>query len=304
MHNLPTGFHFFERGWLSSNSLLLQDDETAVLFDTGYVTQSQQLLNLIKNRLGTRTLDEVINSHLHSDHCGGNALLQSHFPHLKTSIPDTQFIDVENWTASALTYELTGQNCPTFIPTHRLTSGTTLQLCDTQWQVFASPGHDNDALIFFEPDYRILVSADALWENGMGVVFPEFLDGVGFENVAATYDLIESLDPATVIPGHGPVFTDAYKAISLARKKLETYQAEPVKHAIYAAKVLIKFKLMELNSINSNDFLQWCCLSPLLIKIHQVYFYPLNISNWIQDLLIELEHRKALRFSDHFIFNL
>ena len=36
----------------------------------------------------------------------------------------------------------------------------------------------------------------------------------------------------------------------------------------------------------------------------QSYFYALNISSWIQDLLLELEHRKALCFSDQLILNL
>lgn len=304
MHTLPEGFLFFERGWLSSNSLLIHGKDQAVVFDTGYVTHSQQLLSLIHQSLGSKPLDDIVNSHLHSDHCGGNALLQTHYPHLKTHIPASQFIDALFWTASALTYELTGQTCPRFQPTHRLSTNTTLNVSGTHWQVFASPGHDNDALIFFEPEHEILISADALWENGMGVIFPEFLEGIGFENAATTYDLIESLSPKLVIPGHGPLFSDLSSALANARRKLDSYQSEPIKHAIYAAKVLIKFKLMELNSINSNEFLQWCSLSPLLIKIHQAYFYDLNISNWIQDLLIELEHRKAVRFVDHSIFNL
>ena len=304
MHTLPEGFHFFERGWLSSNSLLIHSKDQAVLFDTGYVTHAQQLLSLINQSLGSKPLDDIVNSHLHSDHCGGNALLQTNYVHLKTHIPASQFIDVQTWTTSALTYELTGQTCPRFQPTHGLSTNTTLNVSGFHWQVFASPGHDNDALVFFEPERKILISADALWENGMGVVFPEFLEGIGFENVAETYDLIESLCPKLVIPGHGPLISDVSSALAKGRRKLDSYQSEPIKHAMYAAKVLIKFKLMELNSVNSNDFLQWCCLSPLMIKIHQAYFHPLIISSWIQDVLIELEHRKALRFSDQLIFNI
>jgi glyoxylase-like metal-dependent hydrolase (beta-lactamase superfamily II) len=304
MHTLPDGFHFFERGWLSSNSLLVHSDDQAVLFDSGYVTHSQQLLSLIHQSLGSKPLDDIVNTHLHSDHCGGNALLQAHFVDLKTHIPASQFSDVQSWTSSALTYELTGQTCPRFNPTHGLWPSSTLNFSGTHWQVFASPGHDNDALIFYEPDQKILISADALWENGMGVIFPEFLEGIGFENVAKTYDLIESLRPKLVIPGHGPLFSDSASALANARRKLDAYQTEPVKHAIYAAKVLIKFKLMELNSVNAEEFLRWCCISPLLIKLHQSYFYALNISSWIQDLLLELEHRKALCFSDQLILNL
>lgn len=304
MHKLPQGFVFFERGWLSSNSLLIHDDDQAVLFDTGYVTHSQQLLSLLYQCLGSKPLDDVVNTHLHSDHCGGNALLQCHFDQLNIHIPGSQFSDVQSWTTSALTHELTGQTCPRFKPTHGLFSKTTLSFCGTHWQVFDSPGHDNDGIIFFEADHGILISADALWENGIGVIFPEFLDGVGFENVAATFDLIESLRPKLVIPGHGRLFTDATTSLSNARRKLDSFQADPLKHANYAAKVLIKFKLMELHSMNLLEFLEWCVNSALLRKIHQAFFSALTIKIWVQEVLIELESRKALLISDQFIYNI
>jgi glyoxylase-like metal-dependent hydrolase (beta-lactamase superfamily II) len=51
-------------------------EETAVV-DTGYVTHAEQTLALIESVLGTRPLDRILNTHLHSDHCGGNAALQS-----------------------------------------------------------------------------------------------------------------------------------------------------------------------------------------------------------------------------------
>ena len=300
---LPHGFHFFERGWLSSNSLLLQDTDQAVLVDSGYVTHSSQLLNLVRHQLQSQPLDVLINTHLHSDHCGGNALLQSHFSGLKTYIPATQYEDVCHWTSSTLTYELTGQTCPAFSPTNSLVPNTVFSLSKSNWQIFASPGHDNDALIFFEPEHRILISADALWENGMGVIFPEFLDGVGFENVAKTYDLIESLKPSLVLPGHGPLFKDVSQALSICRKKLDSFQIHPVKHAVYAAKVLIKFKLMELLQVNALGFIDWCAHQPLLIKIHQQYFEDQLISNWIEELILELSNRKALVILDDLIFN-
>jgi len=300
---LPNGFHFFERGWLSSNSLLLQEPDRAVLFDSGYVTHSAQLLNLVQHTLNTQPLDVLINTHLHSDHCGGNALLQSHFSGLKTYIPATQYEDVCHWASSTLTYELTGQTCPTFSATHALVPNTVLSFCNTHWQVHPAPGHDNDALIFFEPNHRILISADALWENGMGVIFPEFLEGVGFENVAKTYDLIETLQPALVIPGHGPIFKDVSHALSISRRKLDSYQSHPVKHAVYAAKVLIKFKLMELHKVSALGFMDWCTKQPLLIKIHEHYFEDQLISNWIEDLFLELSNRKALVILDDLIFN-
>ena len=74
---LPSDITVFERGWLSSNNVLLDDGETAVLIDTGYCTHAEQTLALVAHALGERLLDHVLNTHLHSDHCGGNGALQA-----------------------------------------------------------------------------------------------------------------------------------------------------------------------------------------------------------------------------------
>ncbi|MCQ9958297.1 hypothetical protein L6B39_14330, partial [Staphylococcus aureus] len=71
--------------------------------------------------------------------------------------------------------------------------------------------------ILFEPASRTLISADALWENGFGVVFPEIEGLQAFEEVAATLDVIEALAPLTIVPGHGGVFTGGAAALDTAR---------------------------------------------------------------------------------------
>ena len=48
-------------------------------------------------------------------------------------------------------------------------------------------------MILFEPASGILISADALWESGFGVVFPEIEGTAAFDEVAATLDVIERL---------------------------------------------------------------------------------------------------------------
>jgi hypothetical protein len=142
-----------------------------------------------------------------------------------------------------------------------------------------------------------LISSDALWERGLGVIFPEFLGGVGFENVAKTYDLIESLNPKLIIPGHGPVFTDCSKALSDGRRKLAAFSSSPLMHATYSAKVLIKFKLMELHTVCVSDFTAWCLSSPLLILIHHHFFSHQEIKTWLQELFLELSSRGAMVIS-------
>ena len=301
---LPDGFIFIQRDWLSSNSLLLINDESAVLIDTGYATHADMTLSVLDRYLQEQDLDAIFNTHLHSDHFGGNAKLQHRFPNAVTHIPASQLQTVLDWDVTNLSYEMTGQHCPPFRADVGIQSGSELRLINLDWQVLESPGHDNDSLIFFQPDHRILVSADALWENGVSVSFPEFEEGNGFERTAETFDLIEQLNPSLVIPGHGSMFTDVNKALTLSRHKLNLFKSDPSFHALYSAKVLLKFKLMELKQVQQTDFEQWCLKSTLLIKIHECFFKRENINSWIKSLLDDFHRKNFTRLKDEWIINL
>ena len=259
---LPSGLTVFERGWLSSNNILLMGADNCALIDSGYCTHAPQTLQLLQGALNDRSLDLLINTHLHSDHCGGNSLLQSTYPEMLTLIPPGHAEFVKSWDANALTYVPTGQNCPAFHLNDTLRPGSDIQLGDLIWQIHAAPGHDPHSVILFEPVSRTLISADALWERGFGVVFPE-LDGVSaFEDVAITLDLIESLNPVYVIPGHGSPFVGVREAIAFARKRLDGFISSPQKHSLYAAKVLLKFKLLEEQRMKIDELKEWVKSTP------------------------------------------
>jgi len=221
MHGLPENMTFVQRGWLSANHLLLTHDDETVLIDSGYVSHAQQTLGLVAHALKGRTLDRLINTHLHSDHCGGNAALQTQYP-------------------------------------------------------------------LFQPDAGVLVSADALWENGFGVVFPEIEGEDGFTGIGQTLDLIESLAPRIVVPGHGEVFTDVEGALTRARSRLESFRAQPAKHASHAAKVLLKFKLLDWQHIADPELMAWCQDCRYLHELHSRFFETLALQDWVMQCMAEL----------------
>ena len=298
------GLQVFERGWLSANNILLTDDDCATLIDSGYVTHEAQTLALVQNALNGRPLDQLVNTHLHSDHCGGNHHLQTHYTQLETWIPPGEAKAVSIWDAEALSYEATGQLCPRFKFEGLLQVGQILRLACLNWEVHAAPGHDPHSVILFEPTHKILISADALWANGFGVVFPE-LEGVdAFHEVAQTLDLIESLKPIWVIPGHGAVFNNVDAALEVARKKLDGFVQNPQKHGRYGAKVLLKFKLLELNQVENKAFRAWATGVPYLIQLHQSFGEQMPMQDWLEDVLLDLERSKALAFQDNMIVNL
>ena len=82
--------HFLERGWLSSNNLLILDSEGASLVDSGFWTHADQTIQLVKTLLQGRLLDTLVNTHLHSDHCGGNSALQVAWPELNIGVAKSQ----------------------------------------------------------------------------------------------------------------------------------------------------------------------------------------------------------------------
>jgi glyoxylase-like metal-dependent hydrolase (beta-lactamase superfamily II) len=262
-------------------------DETAVV-DTGYVTHSSQTLALVEAALGGRSLDLVLNTHLHSDHCGGNAALQQRYPMARTLIPPGEADLVRSWNEDALSFRATGQQCPRFRFDEPLTPGQDLVLGDLVWQVHAAPGHDPHSIILFEPGSRTLISADALWENGFGIVFPELAGEPSFDEVAATLGLIEALDPVCVIPGHGGVFSDVAAALSVARRRLEALSRDPVKHARHALKVLMKFKLLELQRTSVEEWRTWIQSTPYLDVIRARFFASSSLDELSTEVFTEL----------------
>lgn len=290
---LPPGLLLLERGWLSANNILLIGPDDTAMVDSGYCTHAPQTLALVEAALEGRPLDQLLNTHLHSDHCGGNAALQQRFPNLRTRIPPGEALSVAHWDEEALSFRPTGQQCPRFNFQGLLESGTTLRLAGRAWEVHSAPGHDPHSIILFEPVWRTLLSADALWEKGFGVVFPELIGEASFECVAATLDLIERLSPSTVIPGHGRAFTDVVEALRFARGRLAGQVADPSRHARHALKVLIKFKLMEVQSISRTEWTQWIHETSYFELIRARFFDHEALEEISEDLLAALVLSRA-----------
>jgi len=304
MTPLPNGVSFFERGWLSSNNVLIHDTEQAILVDTGYWTHAEQTHALIASVLVNKPLTKLFNTHLHSDHCGGNAHLQELFPKVQTYIPPGHAHYVDIWDAEALTYTPTGQHCPRFTKSHLLTDGDAFVVSGKTWRIHSAPGHDPHSVVIFNEEDRILISADALWGNGFGVVFPEIEGVEAFDEVASTLQVIEKLNPNLVLPGHGSAFSDVAGSLSRANSRLNQFRNSPEKHANYAAKVLLKFKLLEVQKISWLEFLTWAESAQYLRLLCAQYSDSQNFDTWFYDLCKSLEKSSACLIEDDYICNI
>jgi glyoxylase-like metal-dependent hydrolase (beta-lactamase superfamily II) len=270
LHSHPAlaGLTVLERGWLSSNNVVVHprgDDGGAVLIDSGHVVHREQTLALVRHALGPEPLERIVNTHLHSDHCGGNAALQQAFG-VPVAIPPGQADAVREWDLSRLGHDDFGQR-ERFHIDSTIAPGDTFRSGGRRWEALPAPGHDPHSVMFLDAAHGVLVSADALWENGFGVIFPELVGEPGFEDVGAVLDQIERLPLQLVIPGHGAPFTDVGAALHRARSRLRGFVADPQRHARHAVKVLIKYHLMEERSQPLPVLLQWAADAPLMRQL-------------------------------------
>jgi glyoxylase-like metal-dependent hydrolase (beta-lactamase superfamily II) len=293
---LPASMQVFERGWLSANNILFIGREETTLVDTGYVTHAPQTLALLNHALCGRALDRIVNTHLHSDHCGGNAALQDAFG-CRIAIPVCEAGKVRAWDEDALSYRATGQQCVRFGFDETIAPGAMLSMGDLPWQALAAPGHDPHALLFWCAEEGILIAGDALWQNGFGVIFPELAGEPGFGEVGATLDLIASLKPRLVIPGHGAPFTDVDAALQRARSRLDYLSFDPVRNAENGVKVLLKFLLIERRTIPLAEVERLFETIPLLILARE-RFLPRPAAELAQWAVRALEKAGAAQLHD------
>ena len=299
---LPPSMRFFERGWLSSNNILfLDEDGTASLVDTGYVSHAPQTEALLDAALAGRPLTRILNTHLHSDHCGGNAHLAARF---KASIwiPPGSAEAVSRWDADALTFAATGQRCPRFAWQQLLEPGATVRLGALDWEVLAAPGHDPHSVVLWCAAQRLLISADALWEQGFGVIFPEIEGKSGFAEQAAMLELIARLAPRLVLPGHGAPFTDVAAALERARGRLAALEASPARNARHAARALLKFYLLEVRQAGFDALVAHCAAARYFPLINQRYFGQ-PFEDFVRMIGADLVRADAARVRDNALVN-
>lgn len=287
---LPPGIEIFERGWLSANNVLLFGDQDVSLVDTGYCAHQQMTVDLVSNALkqhGLKTLNTVVNTHLHSDHCGGNAALLEAFD-CEIWIPQAEAVAVQDWDEKLLSFEQLGQDCPRFSHHALLVPGEEITLGSYRWQILAAPGHDNHSVMLYQEQHQILISADALWEEGFGVIFPELWGEGGFEEVAQTLELIEKLPIALVIPGHGKPFTNVKQSIETAKSRLDYLSSDADRNARHGAKVILKYKLLEWRSRKLLEAKQWIASTPVLENIRkQLNMNAEDFQVWLVEALVK-----------------
>ncbi|HRD92833.1 MBL fold metallo-hydrolase [Accumulibacter sp.] len=253
---LPGSLLVLERGWLSSNNIVFLEGDQAALIDSGYVSHASQTVALLQHALGGRRLTRLLNTHSHSDHIGGNAAVTDAFG-CRVIVPQGIDATIAEWDEEALLLSPLGQSAARFRHDATIAAGDERELGGLNWRAIAVPGHDMDALAFHNPERRILISGDALWRNGFGVIFSELLghpeDGGGLKAARETLDALARLPVEVVIPGHGAPFVEVDDAFERAYRRLAAFEQDIDLLVRHALKVILAFALLERRQLPRAD---------------------------------------------------
>lgn len=292
---LPASVRVIVRGWLNCNQVVLLAPGDNVLVDSGYSTHRERTLELLASRdgLDRQPLERLINTHCHSDHMGGNAAVASAFG-CRVTIPEGEVKHVRPWTPQSAWMAQFDQKADPFHFDDTISAGDTFEAAGFEWQAHAAPGHDMDALMFFEPRHRLLISGDALWEDGMGFVWPEEGANPYIEAAREALATIERLDPALVIPGHGAPFEGAGASIARVRARLDAFERDPVKCARHVVKVMFVFALLDREEMAVAEVPAYLERVPCYAQMAGRFLgaRPAALSGW---LLADLERAGAVR---------
>jgi glyoxylase-like metal-dependent hydrolase (beta-lactamase superfamily II) len=261
-----------ERGWLSSNNILFLEGDQATLVDSGYHSHAAQTLALVRQGLEERRLARIVNTHSHSDHIGGNALLQRQFG-CGITIPAGIAGAVERWDEDALMLRPAAQQAERFRFDATLQAGDEFEMGGLVWRALAAPGHDMDALVFHCEAKRLLISGDALWRDGFGVMFAEVMgSGEGLKATRATVEAIGRLSVNLVIPGHGPAFSEFDDAVERALARVRAFEEDPLRMVRNAIKVCFTFLLLAKRSLPLAGVADLMRSVPFFHEINRRYF--------------------------------
>jgi glyoxylase-like metal-dependent hydrolase (beta-lactamase superfamily II) len=221
--------------WQEVISYLIIGSDSALLFDTGNGIGN---IKAIVDQLTDKPV-QVLNSHSHFDHIGGNHQFQEILsPSTRFSVANSRGNDSrqikmevsEEALCKGLPAGVTRENhrIEPYSITAQVKDGRVIDLGSRKLEVIHTPGHTDDSVALLDKDSGLLWTGDSFYEGPIWLFFPE-TDLAAYEmSLARLVSLVprlEALLPAHNVPKSRPsMLVEVQKALEIVLQG----KAEPV----------------------------------------------------------------------------
>jgi len=167
-----------------------------VLIDPGHDAFASSLTEeLQRDGIEPESINLVINTHCHPDHCEANGRFQQMGAMFAIHEEEHNFL--KN-SGRSLFVQLGIE--PPANPFHILLTEGSLRFGKESVEVYHTPGHSPGGICIYWPAYRALFSGDTLFAMGVGRVD---LPGGNAEALGQSLERLIALDIEYLLPGHG-----------------------------------------------------------------------------------------------------
>ncbi|MBQ6736415.1 MAG: MBL fold metallo-hydrolase [Alphaproteobacteria bacterium] len=180
-----------------TNSVLVTSGGDCAIFDAW--GRAEDWIKLLGSR-GLK-LRAVYATHGHSDHISAAPGLAVHY-----NIPwfmNAADVPLVLWGNQILDFWELPRIPDDFVAPHDLHAGKTKILNDIEMEIIASPGHSLGGVMFYFPEYKILLTGDTIFRDGVGRTDLPGGDAMQLQESIAKLKSLHLPDDTYIVHGHG-----------------------------------------------------------------------------------------------------
>jgi hydroxyacylglutathione hydrolase len=202
MKLLKNLYYYPEKGMMDSNTYVIRD-KLSLLIDPGLPDFLPQLLqDLQRDGIDPKTVNIIMNTHLHGDHYWGDE------PFKEVSGAEIVLHKVQKQMGDAAVNQT-----PKFfgaaavqLNEDRVLDEDRLNLGETELEIIPSPGHSLESICFYLRQEKVLICGDVIFNQNTGRVD---LPGGSAEQLKKSIERLSRLDVEYLLPGHMDIVTGA-----------------------------------------------------------------------------------------------
>lgn len=180
-----------------TNSVLVTSGGDCAIFDAW--GRADDWINLLDTR-GVRPV-AIYATHGHSDHISAAPGLAAHYD--APWFLNSRDVPLVLWGNQILDFWELPRIPDDFARPGDLHAGKTKILNDIEMEIIASPGHSLGGVMFYFPEYKILITGDTIFRDGVGRTDLPGGDAMQLQESIAKLKKLNLPDDTYVVHGHG-----------------------------------------------------------------------------------------------------